>query len=108
MSQAMTRAYMMDDDDLMAEGIDPNFIGPLDAMDVEVTELCATNDWKKKRQGATVDEKRGHLQDVLNKMVLQVKQGILQPEDASRTVHGCAALLGLQLLKEVSKTTLIV
>lgn len=57
MSQAMTRAYMMDDDDLMAEGIDPNFIGPLDAMDVEVTELCATNDWKKKRQGATVDEK---------------------------------------------------
>lgn len=41
-------------------------------------------------------------------MVLQVKQGILQPEDASRTVHGCAALLGLQLLKEVSKTTLIV
>eukprot|EP00980_Cylindrotheca_fusiformis_P013512 scaffold3450_cov114-Cylindrotheca_fusiformis.AAC.17 len=41
-------------------------------------------------------------------MVGSVRQGHLGPDDASRTIHECAALLGLQLASEIPVTTLIV
>ncbi len=41
-------------------------------------------------------------------MVSSVRHGIVSPEDASRTIHGCAALLGLQLAKDIPETTLII
>lgn len=48
------------------------------------------------------------MQDTLNKMVSSVRQGVLGPDDASRTIHECAALLGLQLATDIPVTTLIV
>ena len=48
------------------------------------------------------------MQETLNKMVASVRHGFLPPEDASRTIHECAALLGLQLASEIPVTTLIV
>lgn len=48
------------------------------------------------------------MQETLNKMVASVRQGVLGPDDASRTIHECAALLGLQLASEIPVTTLIV
>lgn len=48
------------------------------------------------------------MQETLNKMVSSVRQGVLGPDDASRTIHECAALLGLQLATEIPVTTLIV
>eukprot|EP00980_Cylindrotheca_fusiformis_P006841 scaffold1429_cov110-Cylindrotheca_fusiformis.AAC.13 len=52
--------------------------------------------------------RRGFMQETLNKMVGSVRHGHLGPEDASRTIHECAALLGLQLASEIPVTTLIV
>lgn len=48
------------------------------------------------------------MQESLNKMVASVRHGIISPEDASRTIHGCAALLGLQLAEDLPETTLII
>jgi hypothetical protein len=48
------------------------------------------------------------MQDTLNKMVASVRHGVLGPDDASRTIHECAALLGLQLATEIPVTTLII
>ena len=48
------------------------------------------------------------MQESLNKMVAIVHQGCISPEDASRAIHGCAAMLGLQLAENIPETTLIV
>lgn len=48
------------------------------------------------------------MQDTLNKMVASVRHGVLGPDEASRSIHECAALLGLQLATEIPVTTLIV
>lgn len=41
-------------------------------------------------------------------MVVRVRQGVLGPDDASRIIHECAALLGLQLATQIPDTTMIV
>ena len=48
------------------------------------------------------------MQEALNKMVASVRHGVLGPEEASRSIHECAALLGLQLATEIPIETLIV
>jgi hypothetical protein len=48
------------------------------------------------------------MQETLNRMVASVRHGVLGPDDASRTIHECAALLGLQLATEIPVTTLII
>jgi RNA recognition motif-containing protein len=48
------------------------------------------------------------MQESLNKMVAIVRHGVISPEDASRAIHGCAAMLGLQLAEDIPETTLIV
>jgi hypothetical protein len=52
--------------------------------------------------------RRGFMQETLNKMVASVRHGVLGPDDASRSIHECAALLGLQLATEIPVTTLII
>jgi hypothetical protein len=52
--------------------------------------------------------RRGFMQETLNRMVASVRHGVLGPDDASRTIHECAALLGLQLATEIPVTTLII
>ena len=47
------------------------------------------------------------MQIMLNKMVISVRQGFLAPDDASRTIHECAALLELQLATSLPVTTLV-
>lgn len=48
------------------------------------------------------------MQDTLNRMVASVRHGVLGPSDASRTIHECAALLGLQLAAEIPVTTVVI
>jgi hypothetical protein len=48
------------------------------------------------------------MQDTLNKMVASVRYGVLGPDDASRSIHECAALLGLELATDIPVTTLII
>ncbi len=52
--------------------------------------------------------RRLFMQETLNKMVASVRHGVLGPEEASRSIHECAALLGLQLATEIPVTTLII
>jgi RNA recognition motif-containing protein len=41
-------------------------------------------------------------------MVASVRHGVLGPDDASRTIHECAALLGLQLAADIPVTTVVI
>lgn len=107
-SQAMTKAFMLEYDDLMELLGSDRFSDHLVPLDREVTELCSTNEWKRKRQGASEEEKRLFLQSTLNKMAAFVMQGVMPSEDAARTIHECAAMLGLPLYTDIEKTTLIV
>lgn len=48
------------------------------------------------------------MQETLNEMVSKVRRGVMTPDDASRTIHGSAAMLGLQLAENLPETALIV
>ena len=47
------------------------------------------------------------MQFLLTKMVTSVRMGMLAPEDASRTIHECAALLDLELANKLPVPTLV-
>ncbi|MFN9953714.1 MAG: hypothetical protein ACK55I_11490, partial [bacterium] len=88
----------------------------------QLKSLNNLEDWLKRREDATLDERyvfrfigmiqkpaicfschfldahrKSYMQETLNKMVASVRHELLSPEHASRTIHECAALLGLQL-----------
>ena len=48
------------------------------------------------------------MQETLNRMVASVRHGVLGPSDASRSIHECAALLGLQLAADIPVTTVVI
>ena len=48
------------------------------------------------------------MQSMLNKMVSTVRMGMMEPGDASRTIHECADLLGLELAHQLPGTTILV
>ncbi len=48
------------------------------------------------------------MQEMLNRMVASVRHGVLGPSDASRAIHECAALLGLQLAAVIPVTTVVI
>lgn len=48
------------------------------------------------------------MQDTMNKMVASVRHGVMKPEEASRTIHECAAMLGLELASDIPENTVIV
>ena len=48
------------------------------------------------------------MQETMNKMVTSVRHGVMLPEEASRTIHECAAMLGLELASDLPETTVIV
>lgn len=52
--------------------------------------------------------RRGFMQETLNRMVASVRHGVLGPEDASRSIHECAALLGFELATEIPVSTIII
>ena len=47
------------------------------------------------------------MQELLNKMVTSVRQGFVDPEVASRSIHECAHLLGLELANKLPSETLL-
>lgn len=48
------------------------------------------------------------MQDTMNKMVASVRHGVMKPDEAARTIHECAALLGLELASDIAEDTVIV
>jgi RNA recognition motif-containing protein len=48
------------------------------------------------------------MQETMNKMVASVRHGVMKPDEASRTIHECAAMLGLELASDIPENTVIV
>lgn len=105
MSLAMTRALMEDEDN--AE-ISPSWGGAEDPESIEANGLCETNDWLRKHDHSTIDERNLFFQEILNKMVTTVRRGMISPSDGTRAIHCCAAMLGLQLEKDLPNNVLLV
>jgi len=104
MSLAMTRALMEDED----ADIKPSWGGAEDPESIEANGLCETNDWLRKNEHSTLDGRNQFFQEILNRMVITVRRGMITPSDASRAIHCCAAMLGLQLEKEMPNNVLLV
>lgn len=106
MSQALTKALMDDihDDDT----IDSCWFGSIDSAEIEASIYYEVHNWLKIKDGADENEKRDYMQQQLNKMVATVRQGAIEPQDASRAIHGCAAMLGLQLAEAFPENALLV
>jgi len=109
MSQAVARA-LIDEDDLNFGNADYLWGGTenVTGAEIEASALGDVMDWLKRHETASVEEKRSFMQDTLNKMVASVRHGVLGPDDASRTIHECAALLGLQLAADIPVTTVVI
>lgn len=48
------------------------------------------------------------MQELVNKMVAGVRYELIGPEGASRTIHGCAAMLRLELAESIPEKALII
>ncbi|KAG7353951.1 RNA recognition motif containing protein [Nitzschia inconspicua] len=109
MSQAVARA-LIDEDDMNFGSTDYLWGGDADVTgpEIEASALGDVMDWLKRNDKASLEEKRAFMQDTLNRMVASVRHGVLGPSDASRTIHECAALLGLQLAAEIPVTTVVI
>ena len=138
MSQALTRALIDEDEtNLDPTELLWGASGHLIGMEVEASALGEVTEWLKRNKTPSDDERyvkihfyavivtrfvirivfnaspsqhvrRLFMQEALNKMVTSVRHGVLGPEEASRSIHECAALLGLQLATEIPVTTLII
>eukprot|EP00587_Corethron_hystrix_P002708 CAMPEP_0113307086 /NCGR_PEP_ID=MMETSP0010_2-20120614/6079_1 /TAXON_ID=216773 ORGANISM="Corethron hystrix, Strain 308" /NCGR_SAMPLE_ID=MMETSP0010_2 /ASSEMBLY_ACC=CAM_ASM_000155 /LENGTH=726 /DNA_ID=CAMNT_0000161885 /DNA_START=652 /DNA_END=2832 /DNA_ORIENTATION=- /assembly_acc=CAM_ASM_000155 len=106
-SEALTRA-LMDEDENSAYSGEERPDEEISDMVVEANTLCETIDWLKRNEEAHLEERRDYMQETLNKMVSYVRRKKIEPNSASHIVHGCAALLGLPLEKELPETTIIV
>lgn len=107
MSQALLKA-LMDDEDTNRDMNELTWGGSRTSIEIEASVLCEMNDWLKRKEGASLDERRAFMQETLNKMVASVRHGIVEPDEASRTIHECAAMLALQLAENIPETALIV
>ena len=106
MSEALTKALMEDDE--AQENIDTMWGGAKDSMEIEASILCDTYEWMKRQERMNIDMKRAYMQDIMNKMVAAVRYNFIGPDDASRAIHGCAALLGMGLAEELPESTIII
>merc|ERR1740139_1437961 len=107
MSEAITREFLKEYDS-EEEDDDLKKIFHGNAIEIEAGVLCETNDWLKRKQGASIEDRRDFMQKRLNEMVKSVVNNSIAPEEASRSIHGCAAMLDLQLAENIPETALIV
>ncbi|KAL7545507.1 hypothetical protein ACHAWF_008859 [Thalassiosira exigua] len=104
MSLAMTRALMEEEED----DINLSWGGAEDPESIEANGLCETNDWLRKNEHSTLEERNKFFQEILNRMVITVRRGKISPSDGTRAIHCCAAMLGLQLEKDLPNNVLLV
>ncbi|KAI2506600.1 hypothetical protein MHU86_7810 [Fragilaria crotonensis] len=107
MNQAMTLAFM-GDEEIFADTRELISGGETDATEIEADLLCEVNDFLKRNEFADVEERKSFLQETTNKLVAYVLHGVIAADDASRTIHESAAMLGLELAAEIPENTVIV
>lgn len=100
-SQAMTMALIDQEDEAIHD------YDGMSGVEIEATTLWQVTDWSRRNGNADHYETQNYMKELLNKMVKCVHQGLVAPEDASRTIHGSAALLGLALANELPSNTYI-
>jgi len=110
MSAAVTKALMGEETAKLVHPADLMWgcQGAPTGEEIEASALCEVSDWLKRNETSPVERKRAFMQDLLNKMVASVRYGVLGADDASRTIHESAALLGLQIANELPMTTVII
>jgi hypothetical protein len=110
MSAAVTNALMGDDEKKSYDvqellwGCDAEPEGT----EIEASALFEVTDWLNRNESAGTERKGAFMQEILNKMVTSVRFGVIIAEDASRTIHESAAILGLQLAEDLPVTTVII
>eukprot|EP00986_Skeletonema_menzelii_P015926 scaffold12989_cov157-Skeletonema_menzelii.AAC.8 len=101
LSLAMTRA--------LTEGDDAQL--PWDSEDsgsIEASCLFETYDWLKRNEESPLDTRNEFFQEVMNNVVITVLFGLMHPLEAAQLAHGIATVIGLPLLKELPKKTLVI
>ena len=136
MCVAMTRALMDDEDNMdknqWGSGKRGKGGGADNEESMEANALCETHDWLRKNERSSLEERyvyspssvvqmklslklmptfffprNAFFQQMLNRMVYTVRQG-LNPSDGTLVIHSCAAMLGLQLEKDLPNNVLLV
>jgi hypothetical protein len=108
MSAAVTMAHMIDDVAVIDESeLWWGCERPCSGVDIEASALFEVCDWLKRNEAAPPERRRSFMQEILNKMVTSVKNGVLNADDGSRTIHEAAAILGLHLEEALPVTTII-
>ena len=64
--------------------------------------MCITNPLR------SLSERNLFFQELLNRMVITVRRGMINPSDGTRAIHCCAAMLGLELEKDTPNSVLLV
>jgi len=108
MSQAVAKALIDQDDDAF---MSINYWGgdqDISPEQIEASALGFVLDWLKRNGKISDREKRSIMQEQLNKMTASVLHKVIGPDDATRTIHEIAVLLGLKLSSELLMTTILV
>lgn len=108
MSAAVTKALMGDDIKIDQQELLWGCTGNPAGAEIEASALCEVSDWLKKNESASMERRNAFMADVLNRIFTSTHHGVLDSEDASRTIHESAALLGLPLAHELPAHTLII
>jgi len=108
MSQAVAKALIDQDDESIVSGSYWGGGQDLSAPEIEASALGFVLDWLKRNGKVSDREKREMMQEQLNKMTASVLHKVIGPDDATRTIHECAVLLGLKLASELSVTTILI
>lgn len=103
MSLAMASALMEDEPKMSSR-----WRGAEDPESIEANGLCETNDWLRKHDHSTIGERNLFFQKILNQMVITVRQGMISSSEATRAIHCCATMLGLQLENNLPNNVLLV
>jgi len=101
LSLAMTRALTEGDEADLPWGAD-------DSGSIEASCLFETYDWLKRNEESPLDTRNEFFQEVINGVVITVLFGLMHPLEAAQLAHGVATVIGLPLLKELPKKTLVI
>jgi len=103
-SVAMARALMDGDDEDMVDLWNEAF--GVDCF--EANCLCETHEWLRRQDDISLDSRAEYFQELLNKVVAFVRRGLILSDDATRTIHECATMLGLPIETELPDNVLLI
>merc|ERR1712194_390932 len=108
MSQAVAKALIDQHDEAVTSSSYWGGDDDITAQEIEASALGFVFDWLKRNGKVSDRDKKDMMQEQLNKMTASVLHKVIGPEDATRTIHEIAVLLGLKLASELSVTTILI